>query len=273
MSPSLHTFVSTDLPPLLTATLAAISCALLGNFLVLRRQSLMGDAISHAVLPGLVAAFLIAGTRSTWPMFIGAAAAGVATVVLVELVRRLGRVEPGAAMGVVFSIMFALGVVLLEQAAARHVDLDADCVLYGQLETIFWFPPGTWSEFLSMSTLAQVPRQPATLAAVTVLTVLLVTLLFKELRLAAFDPDLATVTEATEATEATNTNTTPIILVGDRRITAFRRFFAEEGSASTEPFAIWGSAGLLELAVFRDSAARLLNARRGQTVTVMRTED
>jgi manganese/zinc/iron transport system permease protein len=192
MPPSLHTFLSTDLPALLAATFAAVSCALLGNFLVLRRQSLMGDAISHAVLPGLVAAFLIAGTRSAWPMFVGAALAGVVTVVLVELVRRLGRVEPGAAMGVVFSIMFALGVVLLERAAARHVDLDADCVLYGQLELIFWFPPNTWSDLLTLDTLSQFPRQPTTLAVVTFLTIALVTLLFKELRLAAFDPDLAT---------------------------------------------------------------------------------
>jgi len=193
MSPTLHQLLSFDLPAALTAALAAVSCAILGNFLILRRESLMGDAISHAVLPGLVAAFAIAGTRATWPMFLGAAAAGFITVVLIELLRRLGRVEPGAAMGVVFSIMFALGVLLLQHAArGGQVDLDADCVLYGQLEAVFWFPPDDWPALLTLETLADLPRQLVTLAVVTLLTVLFVAAFFKELRLAAFDPALAT---------------------------------------------------------------------------------
>lgn len=182
-----------DLFPLLAATLAALTCGLLGNFLVLRRQSLMGDAISHSVLPGLVLAFLITGTRDPLVMFAGAALAGVATVVLVELVKRLGRVEPGAAMGVVFSVLFAGGVLLLEAAAARQVDLDADCVLHGQLETLVWYgAPDSIGGLFSSATLAAVPRQVTTLAVVCLLAALFVTLLFKELRLVAFDADLAT---------------------------------------------------------------------------------
>ena len=102
-------FISLDLPPLLTATFAAVSCALLGNFLVLRRLSLMGDAISHAVLPGIVVAFLLTSSRSSFAIFVGAAIAGILTAVLVELIRKLGRVESGAAIGVVFSLMFAAG--------------------------------------------------------------------------------------------------------------------------------------------------------------------
>ncbi|MCA9310803.1 MAG: metal ABC transporter permease, partial [Phycisphaerales bacterium] len=191
MSDAVHTFLSIDLLPLLAATLAAFSCGLLGNFLVLRRLSLMGDAISHAVLPGLVIAFLLFGTRASLAMFFGAAVAGVATVALVELIRRFGRVEPGAAMGVVFSVMFALGVVLLEQAAARQVDLDADCVLHGQLETIFWFPPSIWSDFLAWSTLRDTPRQVVVLAGTLAVCAAFVAVFFKELRLAAFDPGLA----------------------------------------------------------------------------------
>ncbi len=133
---NLADFIMIDLPPLTTAVLAAVTCGLLGNFLVLRRMSLMGDAISHAVLPGLVAAFLISGSRQSGPMFIGAAAAGIVTALLVELTRKLGRVESGAAMGVVFTILFAAGVLLLEQAGARGVDLDAGCVFNGQLEIV-----------------------------------------------------------------------------------------------------------------------------------------
>lgn len=184
--------VGLDLFPLAAATLASVTCGVLGNFLVLRRLSLMGDAISHSVLPGLVIAFLIASTRSPAVMFVGAGIAGVATVVLVELVKRLGRVEPGAAMGVVFSVLFALGVLLIEEAA-RHVDLDADCVLHGDLETLVWYgAPGGWSEAWSLETVRAAPRQVVTLAIACVASFALVLGLFKELRLAAFDPELST---------------------------------------------------------------------------------
>jgi manganese/zinc/iron transport system permease protein len=185
--------IGLDLFPMLAATLAAVGCGLLGNFLVLRRLSLMGDAISHSVLPGLVIAFLVTTSRSPLAMFIGAAAAGVATVVLVELVKKLGRVEPGAAMGVVFSVLFALGVLLIERAAVRHVDLDADCVLHGQLETLVWYgAPETWAGLLEWSTFEHVPRQVTTLGIMVALAVGFIALFFKELRIAAFDPALAT---------------------------------------------------------------------------------
>ncbi len=196
MSPTIHNFIQLDLAPLLAATLAAMTCGLLGNFLVLRKLSLMGDAISHSVLPGLVLAFLITATRNPFAMLIGAAAAGIVTVVLVEVVKKLGRVEPGAAMGVIFSVLFALGVLLIEQAA-RNVDLDADCVLYGQLEALSfaWFPAADWSVLLSWEGLAGengLPRQVWTLAIMLVVAGAFSAVFFKELRIAAFDPALAT---------------------------------------------------------------------------------
>ncbi|MCA9286751.1 MAG: metal ABC transporter permease [Phycisphaerales bacterium] len=217
MSDAVHTFLSIDLLPLLAATLAAFSCGLLGNFLVLRRLSLMGDAISHAVLPGLVIAFLLFGTRASLAMFVGAAVAGVATVALVELIRRFGRVEPGAAMGVVFSVLFALGVLLLEQAAARNVDLDADCVLHGQLETLFWVAPREWSALFSLDWLREVPRQVVTLAIVAAVSLAFVAALFKELRIAAFDPGLAT----TQGIPAGAVNGLLMVLVAAATVASF----------------------------------------------------
>lgn len=185
--------IGLDLFPLTAAILACVSCAVLGNFLVLRRLSLMGDAISHSVLPGLVIAFMLSASRSPAAMFLGAACAALATVGLVEVVKRFGRVEPGAAMGVVFSLLFAIGVLLIEQAAVRHVDLDADCVLHGQLEALAWFgAPQTWTELIDGSTLSAVPRQVWVLGVVVLTSLAAVTLFFKELRLAAFDPALAT---------------------------------------------------------------------------------
>lgn len=181
-----------DLFPLLAAVLAAMCCGLLGNFLVLRKLSLMGDAMSHSVLPGLVIAFMLTGSRTAPVMFIGATLAGIATVVLVELIKRLGRVESGAAMGVVFSVLFALGVLLIERAA-RNTDLDADCVLHGQLESLVWWEgPASWSGVALGGLVEAAPPQIWTLVITCGLTIALVVALYKELRLAAFDPALAT---------------------------------------------------------------------------------
>ncbi|MDF1584971.1 metal ABC transporter permease [Marinimicrococcus flavescens] len=189
---TLASFLQIDLPAMLAALLATVSCGLLGNFLVLRRQSLMGDAISHAVLPGIVLAFLFWGSRATWPMFFGAACAGVLAAVIIELVRRLGRLDSGTAMGVVFSVFFAGGVVLMEQAAAHAVDLDADCVLYGQLEDILWLAPTGLASLLEPAVWADMPREVTTLALTLAVVSAVVLLFYKELKLTSFDPELAT---------------------------------------------------------------------------------
>ena len=126
-------FLTIDLPAILVAVLAATSCGLLGNFLVLRRQALIGDAISHVALPGIVVGFLIAGTVTTWPLMLGAMGAAVIAAGLIETIRRVGRLEAGAAMGVVFTAMFAAGIVLLEQTGASNAHIDAEPVSYTHL--------------------------------------------------------------------------------------------------------------------------------------------
>lgn len=185
-------FLQIDLPAGLTAVLASTVCAMLGNFLVLRRQALIGDAVSHAVLPGIVAGFLIAGSRATLPVMAGAAAAAGLAALAIEAVRRLGRIEAGASMGVVFTILFAFGVVLMEQAAARAVDLDADCVLYGQLEDVLWLAPTGWASLIDPVALADLPRELLTLAGLNLLTAGLIAVFWKELKITSFDPALAT---------------------------------------------------------------------------------
>ncbi|MCG8508773.1 MAG: metal ABC transporter permease [Rhodospirillales bacterium] len=192
MTLTVQDFLQIDLPAMMAALFATLACGLLGNYLVLRKQSLMGDAISHAILPGIVLGFLISGSRATGPIFLGALAAAIVAAVLTELVRRFGRVEPGAAMGVVFSIMFAAGVVLMEQADAHMVDLDAECVLYGQLEDILWLSPTGWESLLEPAVWADLPREVRTLAAMLAITVLAVILFYKELKIASFDPALST---------------------------------------------------------------------------------
>jgi len=164
---------------ILAGSLCAAAAALLGNFLVLRRMSLMGDAISHAVLPGLAAAFLLTGSRHSLPMFIGAAVVGVLTAVFTEWVRGIGKVDEGASMGVVFTALFAIGLILIVQTA-DHVDLDPGCVLYGAIESTPPLVPG------------EAPRAVMVLAAVFLVNLACVGLFYKELKISAFDPALAT---------------------------------------------------------------------------------
>lgn len=189
---SFELFMQQDAPALLAGLFTAIACALAGSFLVLRRMSLMGDAISHAVLPGIVAAYVLSESLASLPVFLGAAVVGVLTALLSELVHRLGRVEPGASMGVVFTILFSIGVVWLEQLDARTLHLDADCVLYGNLQHALWpDAPTTLAGLFDLDALDALPRAVKTLALVALLNVLFVTIFFKELRLTSFDPALA----------------------------------------------------------------------------------
>jgi manganese/zinc/iron transport system permease protein len=163
--------------------LCAVASALLGNFLVLRRMSLLGDAISHAVLPGLAAAFFISGSRSSFAMFAGAVIVGVLTALFTQWIRGIGRVDEGASMGVVFTSLFALGLVMIVQAA-DHVDLDPGCVLYGAIE----FTPLDRVQIFG----CEVPRAVVTLSAVALVNAVFVFVFFKELKITSFDPTLAT---------------------------------------------------------------------------------
>ncbi len=171
-----------------TGALSAVACALLGNFLVLRRMSMMGDAISHAVLPGLALASIITGTRASVRMFLGAAIVGVLTALLTHVISRFGKVDNGASMGIVFTSLFALGLILIVRAA-DHVDLDPSCVLYGAIE--FVAMDIGWTLSLGDFSLG-VPRAVLLLVPVLLVNLLFVVLFFKELRISSFDPGLAT---------------------------------------------------------------------------------
>ena len=152
-------FVALGLTPVLIAAFASMACALPGNFLVLRKQALIGDAISHVILPGIVVAYLLTGKLSTWPMMIGAAGAAVTSVILIETIRRLGRIEYGAAMGVVFTAMFAAGVLLLEQTDTSRMHLDVEHALFGNLEMLIWLQSDGWASVFRFEDLVQLPPQ------------------------------------------------------------------------------------------------------------------
>ena len=163
--------------------IVALSSAIIGNYLVLRRMSMLGDAISHSALPGIVIAFLVSGRRDSFALAIGALLAGVVTTLLIEIIHRRTIVKVDAAIGIVFSMLFALGVLLLE--LAPHTDLDPDCVLFGQLEYLgVYAGDDLWSSLLAS-------KQFQLLLGVFLLTVGLVLLFYKELLVSSFDPLLA----------------------------------------------------------------------------------
>jgi manganese/zinc/iron transport system permease protein len=173
-----------------TAAVAAMSCALPGAWLLLRRQSMMGDALSHTALPGIVLAVLaVEGARiAGWTdglsaparhlaLLSGAAIVGVLTSLLTELVQKLGRVDSGAALGVVFTWFFALGLFLL-RLMPDSAHIDPDCVLFGLLENAIWddgIPTAVWINGTAL-----------------LINLLLMLVWYKELMLSAFDPGLAT---------------------------------------------------------------------------------
>ncbi|MBX2854926.1 MAG: metal ABC transporter permease [Rhodobacteraceae bacterium] len=184
-------FVQLSLTPMLIGVLAAIACALPGNFLLLRRQALIGDAISHVVLPGVVVAFLLTGAVESLPMMLGAAAAALVAVGLIEAVKRLGRIDAGSAMGVVFTSMFAAGVLLLEQSDTSAVHLDVEHALMGNLESLIWFAADDWSSLLDPEALAALPPELPRIAIVAALIAALTLIFWRPLALATFDDGFA----------------------------------------------------------------------------------
>lgn len=184
-------FVALSLTPMLIGILAAIACALPGNFLLLRRQALIGDAISHVVLPGIVVAFLITGVVAAVPMMLGAAGAAVVAVLMIEAIRRLGKIEPGAAMGVTFTAMFAGGVLLLEQSDTSTVHLDVEHALFGNLESLIWLDATGWGSLLDSEALAYLPVELPRLLIVLIAVGLFTWVFWRPLKLSTFDEGFA----------------------------------------------------------------------------------
>ena len=184
-------FVQFSLTPILIGIFASIACALPGNFLVLRRQALIGDAISHVVLPGIVVSFLLTGVVAAIPMLLGAACAAIVAVILIEAVKRLGNIEPGAAMGVVFTTMFAAGVLILEQTDTSNTHLDVEHALMGNLESLIWFRAEGWHSLLDPVALSSLPHELERIAAVCALVAVLTRVFWRWLKIATFDESFA----------------------------------------------------------------------------------
>lgn len=186
-------FVMLSLVPMLVAVLAAVACALPGNFLILRRQAMMGDMMAHSVLPGIVAGFLLTGGTGTVAMFGGALSAALIAAAAVEGLRRIMRIEAAAAMGLVFTTMFAAGVLMIEQTGAGRVHLDVEHALYGNLESLIWLDATGWESLADPAALAGLPPELPRMFVAAALIAGLGWVFWRPLVLCSFDADHARV--------------------------------------------------------------------------------
>ena len=171
-----------DITIILTAGLVATACAVLGVFLVLRRVALMGDAVSHAVLPGIVAVFLLTQSRAPFQVIVGAAIFAIVCVLAIEWLRGTGLIAADAAIGLVFPALFALGVLGVHRYAA-NIHLDLDSTIYGEIA----FAPFRTVEIGGVL----VAQSLIINGAVAIVNLALITLIWKELRATTFDPEFS----------------------------------------------------------------------------------
>lgn len=175
-------FSEPDVAIVLTGALVGAAASLLGPFLILRQNAMLADAISHAILFGIMVVWLATGLVSGPVQIIGAGLAGVLCVWLTETLTRTGRVKQDAAIGLVFPVLFALGVLMLN-LFARDVHIDAHTILLGEIGFV-------WLDLIAVPG-GELPKALVWMGAVFAVNLIFIALFWKELKLATFDPVLA----------------------------------------------------------------------------------
>ena len=176
--------MSPQIEIMMIAIVVAVSCSLLGVFLVLKKMSMMSDAITHTILLGIVIAFFITHDINSPLLILGASITGVATVYLIEALQRTRLLSEEASIGVVFPFLFSIAIILITHYAGS-VHLDTDAVLLGELS----FAPFDRMMFLGLS----LPKSLVTMSVVLIVDFLFVSIFFKELKLSSFDSLLSSV--------------------------------------------------------------------------------
>ncbi|MFP4470335.1 MAG: metal ABC transporter permease [Bacteroidales bacterium] len=165
------------------ASLVAVACSLPGAYLVLRKMAMITDAITHAILPGIVVGFILTGSVNSFLLIVLAAASGLLTVVLVELILKTRLIAEDAAIGLVFSALFSIGVILISKNVG-NVHLDTDTVLLGELA----FAP---FDRLMIAGWDAGPKSAWVMGIILILNLLFIGIFYKELKLSTFDAGLA----------------------------------------------------------------------------------
>ena len=145
--------------PLLTGLFSALSCTLVGNILVLRKQAMLSDTISHVVLPGIVISYLIFGSLASYFMLLGAAIAGLTAVGTMSVLRLYTSMDNSAAMATTLSVFFAIGVLMIEITAGGNVHLDVEHALYGNLESLIWIDGENFLSLFDPIALQTIPAE------------------------------------------------------------------------------------------------------------------
>ena len=169
---------------ILTGALISISCGFLGVFLLLRKMSMTGDAISHAVLPGIVIGYFVSGSQRSVEVIIGAGLLGILSTLMIDALRKKAKVQLDASIGITFTLLFAIGIILINLFAYK-VDLDQECVLYGE---IAYLPIDLW---ITQNGLNLGPRITWLAGLNFFLVSGFIYLLFKELSLTSFDENFS----------------------------------------------------------------------------------
>lgn len=167
----------------LIAAVVAMACAIPGVFLVLRKMALISDAISHSILPGIVVGFFITQDLNSPLLIFLAALTGVLTVVLVEYLQKTGLVKEDTAIGLVFPVLFSIGVIMISKNAS-DVHLDVDAVLLGELA----FAP---FDRVEMGGADLGPKSLWVMGSILIVIITLLLLFFKELKVSTFDAGLS----------------------------------------------------------------------------------
>ena len=169
----------------LIAAIVAMACAIPGVFLVLRKMALISDAISHSILPGIVIGFFITQDLNSPLLILLAALTGVITVVMVEFIQKTGLVKEDTAIGLVFPVLFSIGVILIAKNA-NDLHLDVDAALLGELA----FAP---FDRMMVGGADWGPKSLWVMGSILFITVSLLILFFKELKVTTFDAGLSSV--------------------------------------------------------------------------------
>jgi len=164
--------------------LVSLACGLIGSFIVVRKLALMGDAISHGILPGLALAFIIMQSRALFPMFFGACLAGLLCSLCIEWLQKKSILKPDAALGLTFTTFFAFGVLLISLYGG-NAHIDPECLLYGEIGLI------PLAENLSIAGIQLGSRPLVSMLVVTILVIISIIVFYKQLLVTSFDYTLA----------------------------------------------------------------------------------
>ena len=169
---------------ILIGSLIGINCSIVGCYLVLRKMSMMSDAISHSILPGIVISFIITKSKSTISMLIGAIIMGITATFLIEFLKKKIKIKTDASIGIVFTFLFSIGIILVSYFT-NQIDLDQDCVLYGEISYV------ALDLWITESGINLGPKSIYLLTFILLFNLMFIKLSYKELFITTFDPEFS----------------------------------------------------------------------------------